>query len=391
MNYLDLFSGIGGFTLGLQQAGFQFDWLGHSETNKYANQIYENHYPQSEPLGDVKAIKPDRLPDLNLITFGFPCQDLSIAGKRGGLQAKRSGLFFEAMRIIRIARPCYFIFENVKGLFSSNKGQDWLIVLKEVADSGYDGQWQLLNTRWFLPQNRERIYFVGHIRGERRPEVFPIGENHTTGKPENKSRIVQTKNDISGCVQEGMGGRLGLDSSITLVQIGQVGKKDNMSQKVYSPNGIATTIKAEGGGQGAKTGLYQVGTKRGDDRSGQRIYSSDGLAPSLKGIGELDAIMVERLHGYNKGGIKKLPSLRGSSMEHNDFIANAVDCDGYLRKGERPRDKNGKPQLLPIGYRRIRRLTPIECERLQGFSDNWTEGISDTQRYKCLETPVLLL
>ena len=175
MNYLDLFSGIGGFHKGLLQAGFHFNWCGYSEIDKYAKQIYQKHFPESEGLGDVRTIKVDRLPKINLITFGFPCQDLSIAGKRGGITASRSGLFFEAMRIIRATRPCYFIFENVKGLFSSNEGRDWLAVLREVADSGYDGQWQLLNTRCFgLPHNRERVYFVGHNRGMRQPQIFPI-------------------------------------------------------------------------------------------------------------------------------------------------------------------------------------------------------------------------
>lgn len=110
------------------------------------------------------------------------------------------------------------------------------------------------------------------------------------------------------------------------------------------------------------------------------------------------AIIVGRPHGFYKGGEKDLPCLRRSSFEHNEFlalpeVANTVDCDGYLRKGERPRDENGKPQLLPIGYRRIRRLTPIECERLQRFPDNWTQygitdKISDTQRYKMLGNAV---
>ena len=232
MNYLDLFSGIGGFSLGLQQAGFKFNNHFYSEIDKYAEQVYRKQFPEAEGLGSVTDIEIrtteqiSRRPDLqqsgvmphsgsskwkqqqgkrsdkprntkekeftteirstggtfqffgkiNLITFGFPCQDLSIAGKRTGLGGSRSGLFFEAMRIIRACRPRHFVFENVKGLFSSNNGEDWFTVLREVADSGYDGQWQLLNTRGFLPQNRERIYFVGHIRGECRPQIFPIGE-----------------------------------------------------------------------------------------------------------------------------------------------------------------------------------------------------------------------
>ena len=107
------------------------------------------------------------------------------------------------MRIIGAKKPKYFIFENVKGLFSSNEGQDFDLILRTVADFGYDGQWQLLNTRWFLPQNRERVYFVGHIRGEPRPKVFPIGEDGeqhekglnqigTIGKDSEATRVYDT-------------------------------------------------------------------------------------------------------------------------------------------------------------------------------------------------------
>lgn len=116
-NYLDLFAGCGGFHKGLLEAGFEFEWTGFSEIDKHAKKIYQRHFPNSEDLGDVRTIDLDRLPRINLITFGFPCQDLSVAGKRGGLKASRSSLFFEAMRIVRATKSRYFIFENVKGLF----------------------------------------------------------------------------------------------------------------------------------------------------------------------------------------------------------------------------------------------------------------------------------
>ena len=180
MNHLDLFSGIGGFSLGLKQAGIEPDWIGYSDIDKYANKVFKRRFQDAKELGSITDIRPDRLPRIDLITFGFPCQDLSIAGKRGGLKANRSSLFFEAIKIIKAKKPKYFIFENVKGIFSSNAGKDFDIILRSIADIGYDGQWQVCNTRWFLPQNRERIYFVGHIRGEPRPKVFPIGEGYTS-------------------------------------------------------------------------------------------------------------------------------------------------------------------------------------------------------------------
>lgn len=278
--HIELFSGIAGFELGLRQAGFKFKKTYWSEINKYASAIYRKHYEKAEELGAVENIRTNRIKGKGIVTFGFPCQDISVAGKRGGLQASRSGLFFKAMQIIDRLRPEYFIFENVKGLFSINEGRDFITILQTVTDCGYDGQWQLVNTRWVLPQNRERIYFIGHIRGQSRPKVFPITES-------------------------------------------------------------------------------------------SRIYNAK--EKSKKGIHQLDGVAIfSRPHGFNKGGVKDLPCLRS--------------CNSF--------DKN---ELL-IENSKIRKLTLIECERLQGFPDDWTKfgidekrneiEISNSQRYKCLGNAV---
>ena len=178
MVYLDLFSGIGGFSLGFQRAGWHFDKHYFSEINPYAIKIYQRHFPDAIPLGSITGIKPEELGQVDLITFGFPCQDLSIAGKRAGLEGSRSGLFFEATRLIRFLKPSIFVFENVEGLLTSNDGKDFEVVLREIADIGlYECEWQLLNTSWFLPQNRERVYFIGHLGERGGRKVFPIGEN----------------------------------------------------------------------------------------------------------------------------------------------------------------------------------------------------------------------
>jgi|6_EtaG_2_1085325.scaffolds.fasta_scaffold08229_5 DNA (cytosine-5)-methyltransferase 1 len=266
IKFLDLFSGIGGFSLGFIGAGVKFSYHAYSEIDPYASNIYKRRFPYAEGLGNIKSIQPDNLPEIDIITFGSPCQDISISGRRGGLRANRSSLFFEALRIIEAKRPKNFIFENVKGLFSSNEGQDFDIVLRSIADIGYDGQWQLLNTRLVcgLPQHRERIYFVGHIRGKPIPQVFPI----------------------SGDVPK---------TNIILKQIGTIGD-DSEATRVYDPRGVSRTIKY-GGGMGAKTGLYMIDNK-------------------------------------------------------------------------------------------IRRLTPTEVEKVQGFPVGHTDGYSDAQRYKCLGNAV---
>ena len=332
MNHLDLFSGIGGFSLAMRNLGIKHGWHGYSDIDKYANNIFRRHFNEAKELGGIESIQPRDLPRLDLVTFGFPCQDLSMAGKRGGLTAARSGLFFEAMRIIRAKRPRYIIFENVKGLLSSNDGYDFIICLQEIANAGYDGQWQLLNTRWFLPQNRERVFFVGHLRGECRPKIFPIGEGYeensgmqrksgvriTNASPReydekeispslmardykdpkiviiDKQGNQKNNQNHASCLSGGANSG-GNHSDMDLIQVDKVANGD--AGRVFDPNGIACTLKAEGGGWGAKTGLYKMESQ-------------------------------------------------------------------------------------------IRRLTPTECERLQGYPDGWTEGQSDTQRYKQLGNTV---
>jgi len=181
INLLDLFSGIGGFHLGLEQAGFEFDWVGFSEIDKYAKQTYKKNFPNSKDLGDVRAIQHQDLPKIDIITFGSPCQDFSIAGKRAGLDGSRSSLIGEAIRLIADCKPHFFIWENVKGTFSSNNGADFWAIIQAFTDiGGYRLEWQLLNTRWFLPQNRERIYLVGYLGEGSRSKIFPIGEDGET-------------------------------------------------------------------------------------------------------------------------------------------------------------------------------------------------------------------
>lgn len=175
MRYMDLFSGIGGFALGLKQARIEFEEHWFSEIDKNAINIYKKHFPNAKELGDVRAIRDFSGIKADIITFGFPCQDLSVAGKRRGLAGDRSGLFFEAMRIIRELKPQYFIFENVKGLLTNNGGADYVRCLREIADIGlYECEWQLVNTSWVLPQNRERVYFVGRLGGQSGAKIFPL-------------------------------------------------------------------------------------------------------------------------------------------------------------------------------------------------------------------------
>ena len=167
INHLDLFSGIGGFHLGFERAGYEITSY-FSEIDKHAVAVYKHQFPTSTYVGSVTNVRGADLPRINLITFGSPCQDFSLAGKRKGMEGQRSSLVLEAIRLISECRPSVFVWENVKGTFSSNDGADFWAIIQAFANiGGYRLEWQLLNTSWFLPQNRERIYLVGYSTNPR--------------------------------------------------------------------------------------------------------------------------------------------------------------------------------------------------------------------------------
>ena len=185
MRYFSSFTGAGGFDLAIPQ-----DWkcVGFSEIDKYANMVLKYRFPDVKNYGDVNAIKWEEIPDFDILLGGTPCQDLSLAGKRKGLAGERSGLFFKFIEALRAKKPKYFVWENVKGALSSNKGWDFAEVLNQLSEAGYSLWWQILNAKYFgVPQNRERIFIVG-FRDKSPPKVFfePAGSaenNELQGQP----------------------------------------------------------------------------------------------------------------------------------------------------------------------------------------------------------------
>ena len=177
MKIIDLFSGIGGFSLGFQRAGYQFTEHYFSEIDKHAIANYKYNFPHAKYIGDITTLHGGDFTDIDIITFGSPCVDFSLAGRRAGLKGAKSSLIEYAIALIAHIRPGIFIWENVKGAFSSNARADFWAILQAFANiGGYRLEFQLLNTSWILPQNRERIYLIGHLAGRSIPGVFPIGE-----------------------------------------------------------------------------------------------------------------------------------------------------------------------------------------------------------------------
>jgi DNA (cytosine-5)-methyltransferase 1 len=178
IRFIDLFAGIGGFRLGIERASKNLQipvkCVFSSEIEKNAVKIYEKNFKET-PSGDITKVRASDIPDIDLLCGGFPCQDVSIAGKREGLKGKRTGLFFEIVRIAREKQPEIIFLENVRGLLTSNKGWDFARVIVELENIGYEVEAELLNSRDFnIPQNRERVYIIGHLREGRTRKIFPL-------------------------------------------------------------------------------------------------------------------------------------------------------------------------------------------------------------------------
>ena len=336
LNLLDLFSGIGGFHLGLERVGYKVNSY-FSEVDKYAIDVYKNNFKNSTYVGSVTDVRGAELPRIDAITFGSPCQDFSLAGKRKGMEGERSSLILEAIRLIKECRPRFFIWENVKGTFSSNSGEDFAAILQAFANIGdYTIEWQLLNTKWFLPQNRERVYLVGYTGARSGQQVFPIRES--IGAAEG---LAETRQE-SACITTSY--RKGINYDNQLISVGTLRThKDGRGFREIKEN-ISPTIPA----------------RAREDGSGQ---------PVIK-------VPTNNSKGYD-------------TMSPGD----SLNYSNPKSKTRRGRVGKGVAQTLDTGCEQavfnevIRRLTPVECERLQGFPDNWTANgatapISDTQRYK---------
>lgn len=265
MNYFSMFSGIGGFELGIKQSGIKNRCVGFSEINKYAIQIYTNQFKEHKNYEDCARINWKEIEEFDCLVAGFPCQAFSIAGLRKGFKDPRGTMFFEIARCLGEKQPRICVLENVKGLLSHDGGNTFFTILATLDELGYDCEWQVLNSKNFgLPQNRERVFVIGHLRGrEGGRKIFPIGG-------QNKKRLLE------------------------------VGKIEGIH------------------------GLECV----------KRLFSFEGLSPTI--------------------------TIPGGGYRFGKFF------DG----------------------KRIRRLTPLECERAQGFPDRWTLGISEMQRYRCIGNAV---
>ena len=326
MRFLDLFSGIGGFRMGLENAGHEC--VGYVEIDKFARKSYEAIFNTEGEWTrhDITKITDEEWRELrgraDLICGGFPCQAFSIAGRRLGFAEDRGNMFFEIARAVKQIKPQYLLLENVKGLLNHDKGETFGVILKTLDELGYDAEWRVLNSKDFgVPQNRERVFIVGYLRGTGRREVFPI----PTGSGEITSGGIVSGTLTTRCPASQREG-----TYIKQIRKQKRAKRDREIERVYDPSGIAPCLNTMGGGQ---------------------------REPKIA----LPILTPDREEKRQNGRRVKEP---GEPM----FTLTA-------------QDKHGVTDGV-----RVRKLTPLECWRLQGFPD-WAfykaqEVNSDSQLYK---------
>ena len=394
LTFIDFFAGIGGFRRGLELAGMIC--IGYCEKDKFAVKSYQAMYDTEGEWfrDDITTLKAADIPKADIWTAGSPCQNVSIAGKRAGLRAERSGLFFTLVDLLKSQseedKPEWLILENVKGLLSSRRGVDFLDYLLELDEAGYDLEWQVFNSKDYgVPQNRERVYTIGHLRSRGRRQVLPL-------QPESSGNLKQ----LVGGMQ---------------------------SYRVYDTDGISTTLVGTGGGVGAKTGLYLIDqsitkpkvtdqarciTARYTAGSTKRTAMNSGvlevqpiLTPErvnqrqngrrLKDDGEpMFTLTSQDRHGVLEGIKVRNGTKQGSQVAE---LGDSVDLSYPASQTRRARVGKGIAHNLSCSGQmgavvwngrmvKIRRLTPRECFRLQGFTDDLFEKAqavnSDAQLYK---------
>lgn len=482
-----LFDGIGGFPLAAQRCGIKTVWASEIEPN--CVEITKRHFPRMVHLGDITKIDGGKIPPVDIISFGSPCQDLSTAGKQKGLSGERSGLFLDAVRIIYEMRratngryPTFLIWENVSGAFNSNKGRDFKTVLEKITNTnipmpcsgkwatagmvrgqrgGANVAWRLLDSQfWGVPQRRKRIFLVGDFRAERAPEIL--------FKPESELGYIESrrspKERIAAAIVSDFEIAGGVRENSCIADFGRT------ADRIYYNADKSRTLTGSTGGGGSGTGNYldisevrpinlQIATrcKALGERTGLGIGENGDPANTLQEqhchgvfavvaydeaqisspinasnpkinapchtisqtnagrtvtvqLNEVYPIRDPNLNRNANGfivGAENAPAPTLSATDRHAVAACAVMFENNSRGGYKEGcgtlranggDCGGGSENLIVIFNKIayiaryilRRLTPLECERLQGFPDNWTKygksgaKLNDTPRYRAL-------
>jgi DNA (cytosine-5)-methyltransferase 1 len=511
MRVVSLFAGIGGFDLGFERAGAKT--VATVEIDQNCRKLLAEKWPDAVHLDDVRTAGRRNLPDCDVITFGFPCQDLSVAGKRAGLEGKRSGLFYEAMRIVDELQPAWAIWENVPGLLSSDNGRDLARVLFRLGESGYFGCVRCIDAQWLGVAQRRRRLFGVFTRldsgADRAAEVLSVAESlRGHPAPSREARQVAPTIPARSTAGGGLGTDFDCDGGVISIQGNLIGRDAGgpvgVGVGVGGPmftltkadvHGVAHTLRGEGfdaseDGTGRSTPLGPVAMINMQGSKGNAVAQADGPSFTLEARNKVQAVAIcDVIHGdkscngkgWNDDGSAytldtmatqgvAVPEIAGTLKAcggKSGGWSNSADhaAAGYMvpeiagcitsrdAKSHNP-DGSTKGHLVPVAFRagnsakarslgetdnlsptlpseaggnkvcvaqvqwasgggkvynpttqalrsgaehnyqfaqvgmRVRRLTPTECERLQGFPDGWTDGFADSTRYRMLGNAV---
>lgn len=427
MKFLDLFAGIGGFRLGMESAGHEC--IGFCEIDKYARESYKAiHNTEGEiELHDITTVSNESVRgfgSVDIICGGFPCQAFSIAGHRRGFEDTRGTLFFEICRFASILRPKYLFLENVRGLLNHDGGATFETIIRTLDGLGYDVEWQVLNSKNFgVPQNRERVFIIGHFRGQRTRNVFPLGRESQSISSQSVVKIGNVNpsgNGMNGEVYQadGLAPTLttnkgeGQKIAIPVLTPDRTNKRQNGRRFKTDGEPMFTLTAQDRHGVVVENEIKKYGTIQPNYNQSGVVYDTDGIAPTIRAYqgGGLEPKIIQRGHGYNKGGEHDIaPTLTSNSYHENNVlkiteatkqgyaeaeIGDSVNLSHPNSKTRRGRVGKQIANTLLTGESqgvvgpdfRIRKLTPRECWRLQGFPD-WAfdkaqEVNSNSQLYK---------
>jgi len=386
IDFIDIFNGVDGFRNGLEGAGgYRCVWS--CDNDKWANAIHAANYGEAgHHPRDIREVDAGDIPNHELLCSGFPCQPYSTSGKKKGLEDPRGKVFYEITRIAKRKRPRLLLLENVPGLLNHNGGATYWTMLRELGLLGYRCEWQIINTYWWgPPQDRDRLFIIGHLGAEPGPQVFPVAEDDLLSRGQGGRQEVEplaqalrsrdymnwrgnfvlepvhVAPSLAGALTGGGGHGQGLHSDMTIVI-------DQLNGRTRD-DGLTGALKGNMASSGPAVALCSTNPHNKEE---ERSIHPKELAPALKASrGNQQPLVLTIAHGYYRGGLKLMPCLRAN----RGYTYNELVSDGYWP----------------------RRFTPVECERLHGFKEGWTAKgimkgreieISDTQRYRLLGNAV---
>lgn len=348
MKFGSVFTGIGGFELGLENAGW--DCAFQIENDKFCNKVLTKHWPFVPRMGDIKAVDERLLPYVDLLAGGFPCQDLSIAGKRAGLSGERSSLFFEFLRLAKELHPQWLLIENVPGLLSSREGEDFHVLLQALAECGYGVAWRTVDSRYFgVAQRRRRVFIVGHLGGPVPYEVLFEPEGGS-GNPASRDKAGQ---DVAGTLGLGTPGARGFRTT------------DLDGHGAYIPEFVQQAISSKW-----KKGYS--GPAGDEHHNLVAPYRKVHRAASTEDFETWEAAdAANTLNLFDEGDVRTTHAVVEPKVIRvvGDYGDPTVKVDDLPMLAANPMSDR---QMSVWTDAMVRRLTPTECERLQGFPDGWT-------------------